>query len=473
MKHLATDSLKLHPEAPRVPMMPAPQFEDFLTDVKERGIRVPIELQPGTSTVLDGRSRLEAARKAGLAKVPVTDANLNGDEPVEYMLRAALKRRHLSDDQRAALGNEIREYRAAQGRERQKQAGREGGNKGGRGKKKTPEAASSPRVSSPPRARSQAAKQANVSERKMKQAQKVKEADPALAEKVKQGEVKLAQAVREVQKEERLQTLHEKARAAEAERAKTATAGALPWKIRHGDCLQELSRLEPGCARLVFADPPYNIGIDYGDGANADRLSDTDFLEWFAARVLAFRRALTDDGSLWVLINDEYAAEFAMIFKGAGFTIRNWIKWYETFGVNCSDKFNRTSRHLFYCVKDPRRFVFNREAVNRPSDRQAKYADSRADPGGKILDDVWTDIPRLAGTAAERLPDFPTQLPLALLRRVVRCASDPGDLVIDPFNGSGTTGVAAVESGRKYVGIEREARFVELATQRLKGVQVG
>jgi site-specific DNA-methyltransferase (adenine-specific) len=175
---------------------------------------------------------------------------------------------------------------------------------------------------------------------------------------------------------------------------------------------------------------------------------------------------LTDDGSLWVMIGDEYAAEYAVELKATGYTVRSWIKWYETFGVNCSNKFNRTSRHIFYAVKDPAAFVFNPEAVTRPSDRQTKYGDSRASAGGKIWDDVW-QISRLTGTCSERIPDFPTQLPLALVEPIVLCASMPGDLVVDPFNGSGTTGVASVRNGRKYVGVEKSEAFADIATKRI------
>jgi site-specific DNA-methyltransferase (adenine-specific) len=179
---------------------------------------------------------------------------------------------------------------------------------------------------------------------------------------------------------------------------------------------------------------------------------------------------LAPDGSMWVLINDEWAAQFATTLRGIGLAMRNWIIWYESFGVNCSDKFNRTKRHLLYFVRDPRHFVFNHDAVSRPSDRQTKYQDARANPGGKNLDDVWFDVPRLVGTAAERLPDFPTQLPLALLRRVVECATEPGDLVLDPFSGSGTTGAACIELARRFVGLDRSADYVRRSTERLKGV---
>lgn len=138
--------------------------------------------------------------------------------------------------------------------------------------------------------------------------------------------------------------------------------------------------------------------------------------------------------------------------------------------MNCSNNFNRTSRHILYFVMDEDHFVFNETEVLRPSDRQLKYGDSRAQSSGKILDDVW-QIPRLSGTSTERIPDVPTQLPIELVSRVVRCASEPGDLIVDPFNGSGTTGVAAIQSSRKYIGIDASETFIDLADKRLRGYQ--
>jgi site-specific DNA-methyltransferase (adenine-specific) len=99
-----------------------------------------------------------------------------------------------------------------------------------------------------------------------------------------------------------------------------------------------------------------------------------------------------------------------------------------------------------------------------------KYRDQRANPLGKILDDVWLDIPRLAGTHRERIPGFPTQLPVKLLHRIVGCASEPGDLVIDPFCGSGTTGVACQELHRRFCGIEASEEYAERARTRLDNI---
>jgi len=236
-----------------------------------------------------------------------------------------------------------------------------------------------------------------------------------------------------------------------------------------GDCLVKLPDITD--ARLILADPPYNFGVDYGEDGPDDARPVGQYLQWCREWITLCANALTDDGSMWVIICDEWAEHVARMLGDAGLYRRAWIKWYETFGVNCTNGFNRCSRHIFYYVVDPKNFVFNAESkyIRRPSDRQAKYNDQRADPAGKILDDVWT-VPRLVDNAEERIPDFPTQIPLEITRRIVACASEPGDLVVDPFNGSGSTGHAALELHRRYTGIELGDYFWELATVRLAGV---
>lgn len=271
------------------------------------------------------------------------------------------------------------------------------------------------------------------------------------------------QARRAVIRAQRLAELEEKARHARAN-------GGPRWELRTGDCIAGMARIEPGTVRLIFADPPYNIGVDYGPHHD-DRMDPNAYLGWSVKWVVAAKRLLSPDGSMWVLINDEWADEFGCLLRYVGLHRRAWIKWYESFGVNNTGNFNRCSRHLFYMVRDPDRFVWHENAVTRPSDRQLKYRDKRADPGGKIWDNVWginPPIPRLCGTTKERIPGFPTQLPLALLRPIIGCASDPGDRVLDPFSGSATTGHAAIELGRNYIGLEKSKEFNRLARMRLK-----
>jgi site-specific DNA-methyltransferase (adenine-specific) len=238
------------------------------------------------------------------------------------------------------------------------------------------------------------------------------------------------------------------------------------WDIITGNSLEVMPTLQPELIRLVFADPPYNQDVDYGTHHN-DKMSPEAYLAWSDAWIDAAARLLTPDGSLWLVVSHEWAWQLVPIALRAGLYLRQWVIWYETFGENCTRKFNRCARPLLWFVKHPRRFVFNDcPAIRRPSDRQTKYNDKRANPAGKLLDDVWM-IPRLAGTHRERIKGFPNQLPVKLLRPIVGCASDPGDLVLDPFAGSGTTGVACIELGRQFIGIEGSERFAELARNRL------
>jgi site-specific DNA-methyltransferase (adenine-specific) len=243
-------------------------------------------------------------------------------------------------------------------------------------------------------------------------------------------------------------------------------AGPAPTSvILTGDCLEHLAAMEPGTVDLVVADPPYNIGIDYGNGSKADRLTDAAYGAWVQQWIAAAARAIAPHGTLWIVCGQEYAGDHQLAIRAAGLHWRNTVTWRETFGVNCRRKFNRTSRPMFYAVKDPRRFTFNAEHLTVRSRRQ-EIGDRRANPAGKILDDVWT-IPRVCGTFRERVDGVPTQIPLALVRRVVLGMSNPGDLVVDPFTGSGTTGVVCADSGRRFVGIELREQFAAIARSRI------
>jgi DNA modification methylase len=294
----------------------------------------------------------------------------------------------------------------------------------------------------------------------------LKAADPQTHAAVRAGKRTVAQGVRVVRQRKKTEQLRA--------RAEAAPAGVPPdWLLFCGDAVEGMQARPAGSARLVFADPPYNLGVDYGGGAGADRLPDAAYMAWACRWLTEAVRLLTPDGSLWLLLSWEYACESGVLLKALGLSVRNVVVWNEGFGVQTDNKFARCSRPLFYCVRDPKRFVFNADAALTPSDRQTKYADGRADPRGKVMGDVWSDIPRLAGTHRERVGDFPTQLPLALLRRVVGVASDPGDLVVDPFAGSGTTGEAALEAGRHFLGFEKQRHWWELASLRLRGVTHG
>lgn len=467
--------MKSHPAANAWPMMDQERYSELLADIRENGQREPITICDGM--ILDGRNRYRACLELGVE--PLT-RDFDGD-PWAFAWSLNGARRDLEATVRALIfkrcedGSEKWANRRAEiaeeGNRKKSEAAKSG--RVGRASNKATASLdadhSEQRLNAGGRAvaREARASEAKVSPATMGRADQIAKF-PELEEKVVSGELKPAEALREIRWQKRRKELQEAAmKAAIASHEASRPA----WSILNVDVMRGLKSVcdEFGPARLIFADPPYNIGIDYGKGEHADRLSDDDYMDWVRQWLDLCWDCLTEDGSIWVMIGDEYAAEYYLELKAVGFHVRSWIKWYETFGVNCSTKFNRTSRHIFYAVKDENNFVFNPEPVTRPSDRQAKYGDKRAATGGKIWDDVW-EIPRLTGTCAERIPDFPTQLPIALVEPIVLCGSMPGDLVVDPFSGSGTTGVAAVRNARKYVGIEDKENFADVSELRLRAI---
>lgn len=476
--------LMLHAEAGRIPEMRAEELAALVQDIRERGVRQPLELLPGSRTVLDGRSRLAAAKEAGLTEVPCVDAPINGDDAVVYMIRSATRRRHLTDSQRAMLAEEERAYLAEKGKDRRKQGTSDDGQAGGRGRKKpggdvrpevsgtvadapkhSPIAATSPvTVSTPSRARDVVARAHNVSGHKVRQAQLVAKHDSRLAKAVRDGKIPLPQAVREVHKTQRREALEQK-----VARLPVTPAAELPWRLIQGDCIEQMNALPRAAFRLVFADPPYNIGIVY-DKANpkSDRRKEEDFFDWTRRWIEAAIPLLTDDGSLWVMIDDDHHIGVGEILAKSGLHHRRTIVWPETFAQHCETNFAKAARFIYYFCRDEKRRVFNGDAIRVPSARLQIYNDARANPDGRVPGCVWDDISRVAGTFKERQADFPTQLPVKLVERAILAATDPGDQVLDPFNGSGTTGEAAIINGRQYTGIELLPANVHAADLRLR-----
>jgi DNA modification methylase len=259
--------------------------------------------------------------------------------------------------------------------------------------------------------------------------------------------------------------------------------------LNAGDCVKGLERLEAGAVDLAFADPPFNIGYDYD--VYDDRTDAEHYLDWTRSWGRAVHRVLKPTGTFWLAIGDEYAAELKIIFqKELGFTCRSWVIWYYTFGVNCTKKFSRSHAHLFHFVKDRKRFTFNSKAIRVPSARQLVYADARAVEDGRLPDDTWIlrpqDLPqgfqpdedtwyfsRVCGTFKERAGWHGCQMPEQLLGRIVRACSNPGEVVLDPFAGSGTTLVVAKKLGRRWIGFELSPQYAAQAQARLDAAADG
>jgi site-specific DNA-methyltransferase (adenine-specific) len=235
-----------------------------------------------------------------------------------------------------------------------------------------------------------------------------------------------------------------------------------------GDSIELLKSWPAGGVDLVFADPPFNIGYVY-DKYQDDR-PDEEYVAWSRQWMDACRRVLKSDGSFYIAIGAEFVADLRIIGRELGLHLRNWIIWRYTFGQNMRNKFCRAHTHILYFTQDPQRFTFNDRLLRYPSARHTEYQDLRAHPLGRVPDDVWDEFPRVCGTFKERAGFHGCQMPEALLQRIILASSNPGELVLDPFVGSGTTVVAAKRVGRKYVGVDLSPDYAKHTEERLAGV---
>lgn len=261
-------------------------------------------------------------------------------------------------------------------------------------------------------------------------------------------------------------------------------------RIHLGDCVAGMQELPEGSVDLVFADPPFNIGYDYD--VYRDKKEYQQYLDWSRDWISAVHRVLKADGTFWLAIGDDYAAELKVLSQQVGFFMRSWVIWYYTFGVNCKYKFSRSHTHIFHFVKDPKRCTFRSEELeNRvPSARQLVYNDSRSNSTGRLPDDTWIlrpqDVangfkpdedtwyfPRVAGTFKERAGFHGCQMPEQLLARIIRTCSHPNEIVLDPFSGSATTLVVAKKLGRRFIGFDISQEYITRGLARLEKTSVG
>jgi site-specific DNA-methyltransferase (adenine-specific) len=276
-------------------------------------------------------------------------------------------------------------------------------------------------------------------------------------------------------------------------------------RIHQGDCIEGMARLDAESVDLAFADPPFNIGYDYD--VYDDRRGADDYLAWSRQWIDGVVRVLKPDGAFWLAIGDEFAAELKVLCtRDLGLHCRSWVIWFYTFGVHCKAKFTRSHAHLFHFVKNPKQFTFNVDSIRVPSARQLVYADKRAVSAGRVPDDTWMmapvlppevptadgfvlrpqDIPgrfpadsdtwyysRVAGTFNERQGFHGCQMPEQLLGRIIRACSNDGDLVLDPFGGSGTTLAVAKKLGRRFAGFEMSPEYANCIERRLADIRPG
>ena len=241
------------------------------------------------------------------------------------------------------------------------------------------------------------------------------------------------------------------------------------WALYTGNCIEVISTTIPEASvDLIFADPPYNLsngGTTCRSGkrasVNKGRWDRSEGFEadhaFHAAWLRACRRVLAPTGTLWASGTEHVIFTLGYELKRAGWHILNLVTWEKPNpppNLGCRT-FTASTELLIWAA--PRR--------TQPLAHTFNYAALKADNGGKQMKDVW----RLsAPTKAEKAGiDHPTQKPEALLERIIAASSAPGDVVLDPFVGGGTTGAVAVRQGRRFIGIDLDEKWVGTTARRI------
>jgi adenine-specific DNA-methyltransferase len=231
-----------------------------------------------------------------------------------------------------------------------------------------------------------------------------------------------------------------------------------------------LNMIESESVDLVFADPPYNIGKNF-DGLH-DNWLEGDYLNWAFKWIAECHRVLKPFGSFYLMNSTENMPHFDLKCREY-FTIKSRIVWhYDSSGVQAKRFFGSMYEPILMLTKHAQKYTFNYEAilVEAKTGAKRKLIDYRKEPPrpynpSKVPGNVWT-FPRVRFKMKE-YENHPTQKPEALLERIIKVSSNPGDMVLDPFAGSFTTCAVAKRLGRKSIGIELNGEYVKMGIRRL------
>lgn len=251
--------------------------------------------------------------------------------------------------------------------------------------------------------------------------------------------------------------------------------------IYNGDCINILNKkIDKESIDLIFADPPYNLsgnglkwkgnktgGDWYMVNEQWDKMTAPEYIKFTRKWLGACDRALKDKGSIYIACSYHNIAEVMIVLKQLDFKINNIITWYKTNAMpNMTRRvFTHSTEFVVWAVKG-KKWVFNYEELKKINPEKQK------DGSPKQMRDLW-ESPLVQGKERLRGDDgralHPTQKPEEMLKRIILASSQKGDVVLDPFLGSGTTSYVAKKYGRRWIGIEKDERYIKIATKRMKG----
>ena len=243
------------------------------------------------------------------------------------------------------------------------------------------------------------------------------------------------------------------------------------------DCIARMKKLPSHSVDMIFADPPYHLS-NGGITVKSGKMVSVNKADWDASAgvtmdyrfhekwIRATKRVLKPNGTLWIsgTYHSIYLCGHAL--QKQEFKLLNDITWFKPNGApNISCRYFTASHEtlLWAAPSTKAKHTFNYESM-----KYSKWEEDVFKKEDKQMRSVWC-IPT-PGPSEKKHGKHPTQKPLALLERIIIASTNEGDLVLDPFNGSGTTGIAALKNNRKYIGIDNEEDYLKVTIDRLKDI---
>lgn len=243
-------------------------------------------------------------------------------------------------------------------------------------------------------------------------------------------------------------------------------------QVVHGDCLKIMSAIEDNSVDMCFADPPFNLEKRYT--SYKDHRPAEEYLEWCRKWLRELWRITKPTGSIFVHNIPKWLTYYANILNEFAY-FRHWIAW-DAMSNPLGKTLLPAHYGILFYTKSPQNFKFYE--IRAPHKRCRVCDNYLKDYGGKkdqmhsfgaLVSDIWADIHRIRHNV--RRDEHPCQLPIPLLERIVLMSTDPGDIVLDPFLGTGTTAIAAKKLGRQFIGIDLDAEYIEIAEEKLLKVE--